>query len=187
METSSVVDVAVLQEVTAFQSSPNNDVVRRDTEIQETDNNMAKLVHTVQFIKRWAHSYEKPTDAVTRSEFMHKHGYFRGETAGESGWVAVKKHRRNLYLSPTSRYLYWWTFIVALSVLYETFIIIARQTFEQLHRSDWTIAIWVTIDVIVDLVYLLDMIVQFRTGEWVYTVIRSMHCFVGQTLTRLDY
>ena len=165
-------DTAALQEVTTtFQSPPpNNDVVvRGETEIQETDNNMAKLVHTVSFIKRWSQTYERPTgSAVTRSEFMHRHGYFRGEpadSAGESDWVAVQTHRRNLHLSPTSRYLYWWTFIVALFVLYETFIIIARQTFEQLHGTKWGIAIWVTIDVIADLVFLIDIIIQFKTGE----------------------
>lgn len=55
-----------------------------------------------------------------------------------------------------------WLGVVTLAVLYNLWTCILRQAFREVQQS--CSACWITIDVVCDLVYLLDILVQFRTG-----------------------
>lgn len=66
-------------------------------------------------------------------------------------------------INPNGNVLYYWLALVTVAVLYNIFLIIARETFEQL-QEDY-VPLWITLDYLCDLVYVGDMIVQFFTGR----------------------
>ncbi|PVD31716.1 hypothetical protein C0Q70_07134 [Pomacea canaliculata] len=59
-------------------------------------------------------------------------------------------------------FMFNWLGVVTLAVLYNLWTCILRQAFREVQQS--CSACWITIDVVCDLVYLLDILVQFRTG-----------------------
>ena len=122
-----------------------------------------KLARTVHYMKKFSLSSEETSTAKDRSEFMVKHKY-NDETLAEDGWVAVTKKNRFVF-KPNKRYFYWWLFIVTLSVLYNGFVIVARQTFKQLQATSWRNGFWLTLDYTADIIYITDTIIQFRTGN----------------------
>ena len=143
-----------------------------------------KLVSTVKFIKKWTQREEDT--AKGREAFLKR---FKlsvpnidsastvaatpsikdqdGETRGN--WVPVKRRRisrwlRHLYFNPMNVSLYRWLIVITIAVLYNAYVIIARQTFSQLQDQPWKVGVWLTLDYIADAIYILDMIIQFRTG-----------------------
>ncbi len=65
-------------------------------------------------------------------------------------------------LSPDDNTMFAWLIILNMCVLYNIWLIIARQSFEKLqifYREYWIIA-----DYVVDAIYALDILIQFRTG-----------------------
>lgn len=143
-----------------------------------------KLVSTVEFIKKWTQREEDT--AKGREAFLKR---FKlsvpnidsastvaatpsvkdqdGETRGN--WVPVKRRRisrwlRHLYFNPMNVSLYRWLIVITIAVLYNAYVIIARQTFSQLQDQPWKVGVWLTLDYIADAIYILDMIIQFRTG-----------------------
>ena len=53
--------------------------------------------------------------------------------------------------------------MISLSVLYNYFLIIVRETFDEL--NDMVLPLWLLLDYAADLVYGLDMLVQLFTSE----------------------
>ena len=78
--------------------------------------------------------------------------------------VYVDRLRRMLVIDPSSDTYYRWLFVISIAVLYNVLMIIARSVFWKLHDGN-LLAIWLFFDYICDFIYLLDMAVQFRTGE----------------------
>ena len=74
---------------------------------------------------------------------------------------SVRTKRR--VINPNGNVLYYWLLLVTLAVLYNIFLIIARETFEQLQEE--YVPLWITLDYLCDLVYVGDMIIQFFTGR----------------------
>ena len=72
-------------------------------------------------------------------------------------------HKIRRVINPTGNVLYYWLALVTVAVLYNIFLIIARETFEQL-QEDY-LALWITLDYLCDLVYVGDMVIQFFTGR----------------------
>jgi hypothetical protein len=65
-------------------------------------------------------------------------------------------------LSPDDNTTFIWLIVLTMCVLYNIWLIIARQSFEKLqifYREYWIIA-----DYVVDTIYALDVLIQFRTG-----------------------
>jgi hypothetical protein len=63
---------------------------------------------------------------------------------------------------PSGRLCYYWSMIVSLAFLYNFWVIIYRFAFEEISAS--TMAIWLTLDSVADLIYVLDIGFHFRTG-----------------------
>ena len=82
-----------------------------------------------------------------------------GRNKNPNGSVRTKRR----VINPNGNVLYYWLLLVTLAVLYNIFLIIARETFEQL-QEDY-VALWITLDYLCDLVYVGDMIIQFFTGR----------------------
>ena len=128
-----------------------------------------KLARTFRYMKKFSMSTEESSTSKDRSEFMVKHKY-NDTTLADDGWVPVTK-KTHFIFKPNTRFIYWWMFIVLLFALYNVFIIIARQTFTQLHSTNLFIGLWLTIDSIADIVYIADMVIRSRTGKLLYYLI----------------
>ena len=149
------------------------------------DGAFAKIARTVQFIKVWAKRAEKPSEA--RDEFLGKfkmtgpniddalsHGVDSGvEKAG--GEVSVRSKRRRVFFNPSGIWLYRWLGVITVAVLYNAFLIIVRETFDQLNSN--FLPLWLVLDVAADVIYLLDMLVRFLTSESAPIII-IVHCII---------
>ena len=70
----------------------------------------------------------------------------------------------------TLRYMYMnihvhyrWLFVITMAVLYNYFLIIVRETFYQL--NDVVLPLWLLLDYVADVIYLVDMFVQLFTSK----------------------
>lgn len=63
---------------------------------------------------------------------------------------------------PSGRLVYYWSMIVSLAFIYNSWVIVYRFAFEEI--SSDTVFMWLTLDGIADLIYILDVVVHFRIG-----------------------
>ena len=56
-----------------------------------------------------------------------------------------------------------WLFVITLAVLYNYFLIIVRETFDELNTN--LLPLWLFLDYTADLVYISDMFVQLFTSK----------------------
>ena len=126
-------------------------------------------------IKQWAK--RSPESELDRKDSFLKKFRMTGpniDSAYTNGNNALHNNGRNKNLNgsvrtkrrvinPNGNVLYYWLLLVTLAVLYNIFLIIARETFEQL-QEDY-VPLWITLDYLCDLVYVGDMIIQFFTGR----------------------
>lgn len=69
-------------------------------------------------------------------------------------------------IDPNSRFYYNWLIIFLLCYLYNLIFLIARTVFWQLQQIEYEF-VWLLIDYgICDLIYLLDIFIKFRTGNF---------------------
>ncbi|XP_076254804.1 cyclic nucleotide-gated channel alpha-3 isoform X1 [Rhynchophorus ferrugineus] len=73
---------------------------------------------------------------------------------GSTGWSFV--------FDPAGRLCYYWSMIVSLACLYNLWVIIYRFAFREIDAS--TIIMWFCLDYFADFLYLMDILVHFRTG-----------------------
>ena len=66
-------------------------------------------------------------------------------------------------IDPSSTAYYRWLGVISVAVLYNLSLVIARSVFWKLQEG--YLALWFTLDYTADIVYLMDMFVQFRTGK----------------------
>lgn len=151
----------------------------------------AKAVRTVQIMQSWSKKVEKVEKAEVVEEKQKKEEFarrFSRHTVNDSdplveveggthdrrsrlnSYVAVTKSKiryciRNPYLNPMTNVLYYWLIVISFAALYNAGVIIARETFEQLQDEPWKLAIWFAFDYTADIIYIIDMIVQCRTGN----------------------
>lgn len=69
-------------------------------------------------------------------------------------------------MDPSSQLYYRWLCIISLACLYNLVIIIARTVFWKL--QDDYLSVWLTLDYLCDAIYLLDIFVQLRTGQFYF-------------------
>ena len=80
----------------------------------------------------------------------------------------VKKKFANFTIDPNKKLLYYWLLIFSLCYLYNLIFLIARTVFWLLQEIDEQY-VWFILDYgIADFVYLLDILIKFRTGYLVY-------------------
>ena len=142
---------------------------------EHNENAFAKLVRTVQLIKKWA-SRTPESDLDRKDSFLKKFtmtspnidsAFVNHDT--QHGDQSDRKHEGNIFsersivFNPGGNVLYYWLFVVTIAVLYNIFLLIARETFDQL--QDKYLPLWLTLDYLCDLVYVGDMAIQFLTGR----------------------
>jgi len=67
-----------------------------------------------------------------------------------------------LVFDPAGRLAYWWSFIVTIAFLYNFWVLVYRSAFDEISTTN--MAIWLTLDYVADLMYILDILVKLRTG-----------------------
>ena len=143
-------------------------------ETQEAETTFAKLVRTLQFIKRWTGRTERPPDqrdaflerfriTVPYIDDAYQYEGASGEVADGSGAVVSQPKRNRWTFNPSAIWLYRWLAVVSLAVVYNTFVVILRTTFTEINES--VLGLWLTLDYAADTIYLIDILVQFRTSE----------------------
>jgi len=63
---------------------------------------------------------------------------------------------------PSGRLVYYWSVVVSLAFLYNFWVIIYRTAFDEIQGS--TVLIWFSLDYMADFVYLMDILIHFRTA-----------------------
>lgn len=76
--------------------------------------------------------------------------------------IKRKPCRMTFIFDPAGRFYYFWTMIVSVTFAYNLWIISYRYAFDEI-TSD-TVVFWFTLDYTADLIYLLDLLISFRTG-----------------------
>ncbi|UJR08291.1 hypothetical protein I4U23_012562 [Adineta vaga] len=75
---------------------------------------------------------------------------------------ATRRTRFTFIFDPSGRLSYYWTSIISLAFLYNFWIIIFRYSFHELTSKNFLI--WFIFDYLCDLIYLLDIMFNFRTA-----------------------
>ena len=83
-------------------------------------------------------------------------------------------------VDPSSTAYYRWLAVISAAVLYNLLLIIARSVFWQLR--DQGAIVWFVLDYSCDLVYLIDMFVQLRTGQLRATRVYRLQLLVTTAL-----
>jgi len=78
---------------------------------------------------------------------------------GCSGWRGLYK---TFTVDPSSRFYYRWLVVISIAVVYNLVIVVARTVFWKLH--DQYLFYWIVFDYLADVVYVIDIAVNMRTG-----------------------
>uniref|UniRef100_A0A4W5LXD0 Cyclic nucleotide gated channel subunit alpha 2 n=1 Tax=Hucho hucho TaxID=62062 RepID=A0A4W5LXD0_9TELE len=132
----------------------------------------ALLVNLVVILREWAHrslleEEERPDSFLER---------FRGpelrtapsrisNTQPDANGNNTKGRFRKwgvFVVSPSDDMYYRWLFVIAIAVLYNWILIVARACFDKLQTSNYIC--WLVLDYLSDAVYILDTCVRLRTG-----------------------
>ncbi|XP_022084450.1 cyclic nucleotide-gated cation channel alpha-3-like [Acanthaster planci] len=138
-----------------------------DVEKRRKESAMGKIVGTLQVIKGWVtrggEEQTKRADSfLERLAMAGPQMEDRSRVGTELGDGGTERPARVRVIERSDVFYYRWLAIIALAVLYNWYIIIARMSFTQL-QLQYT-AVWLTLDYVCDIVYILDIVVQFRTG-----------------------
>ncbi|XP_068124270.1 cyclic nucleotide-gated channel alpha-3 isoform X3 [Hyperolius riggenbachi] len=75
---------------------------------------------------------------------------------------ANRKKREIFVVDPASNFYYRWLSIISIPVLYNWCFLVCRACFDELQKNN--IILWLVLDYSADFVYILDVLVRFRTG-----------------------
>ncbi|XP_010769825.1 cyclic nucleotide gated channel subunit alpha 2b [Notothenia coriiceps] len=133
---------------------------------------MSRLVSLVVRLREWAHrgmlEEERPDSFLER---------FRGPElrmppsrisntqpdANGNNPKGIFRKKWNLFVvSPSDNAYYRWLSVIAVAVLYNWFIVVARACFEKLQVGNYIC--WLVLDYLSDFVYIMDTCVRLRTG-----------------------
>ncbi|XP_068124269.1 cyclic nucleotide-gated channel alpha-3 isoform X2 [Hyperolius riggenbachi] len=73
-----------------------------------------------------------------------------------------EKKREIFVVDPASNFYYRWLSIISIPVLYNWCFLVCRACFDELQKNN--IILWLVLDYSADFVYILDVLVRFRTG-----------------------
>ena len=127
---------------------------------------LANIARTLQFARSWL----KRSRAVSAERTPRVDSFLEKlEMAGPSHVTRNNNHQSDpkcslTIVDPSSAFHYHWLILVSMSVLYNWIFIIARTAFADLQNR--SVALWLVLDYVSDLVYVLDMVIQFNTGKY---------------------
>ncbi|KAL6463073.1 hypothetical protein MHYP_G00274640 [Metynnis hypsauchen] len=134
---------------------------------------LSRLVNLVVTLREWAHrslmeEEERPDSFLERfrgPEVRAATSHGRTDQAGADGTKTkqtIKEKWEGLIISQSDDVYYYWLFFIALAVLYNWVLLVARACFDDLQTQNNIL--WLVLDYICDLIYILDSFVRLRTG-----------------------
>ena len=85
------------------------------------------------------------------------------DTDNEAECLNDLKNESGLFVvNPDENFMFYWLTVTTVSVLYNLWTSIAREAFPEIGAG--YVEVWMAADAVVDLVYVIDIVVQFRTG-----------------------
>ncbi|KAM5145379.1 cyclic nucleotide-gated channel alpha-2 [Mantella aurantiaca] len=136
---------------------------------------LSRIVRLVVVLREWAHRSLRDQDQRPDS-FLDR---FRGpeqqttganpgkEKQNQDAKVETKtapklKLSERFVVDPSGRWYYRWLLVITLPVLYNWFLLVVRACFDDLQTN--FIIVWLTLDYVCDIIYIMDIIIRFRTG-----------------------
>ncbi|XP_043560209.1 cyclic nucleotide-gated olfactory channel-like [Chiloscyllium plagiosum] len=131
---------------------------------------LSRIVHLVVVLRDWAHrslqeKEPRPDSFLERfrgPELRTVVSRVSGNTAQEEGQPRKKRQRSVFVLDPANSVYYLWLTVITLPVIYNWCFLVCRACFDSLQMQHLTI--WLTIDYISDVIYIIDVFVRLRTG-----------------------
>ncbi|XP_014901548.1 cyclic nucleotide-gated olfactory channel [Poecilia latipinna] len=134
---------------------------------------ISRLVKLVVRLREWAHrslveEEERPDSFLERFRGPElrtapsRNSITQPDANGNNAKGILRKRWELLVVSPSDDAYYRWLFVIAIAVLYNWLLVIARACFDKLQVSIYIC--WLVLDYISDTVYILDSFVRLRTG-----------------------
>ncbi|XP_054899706.1 cyclic nucleotide gated channel subunit alpha 2b [Poeciliopsis prolifica] len=134
---------------------------------------ISRLVKLVVRLREWAHrslveEEERPDSFLERFRGPElraapsRNSITQPDANGNNAKGILRKRWELFVVSPSDDAYYRWLFVIAIAVLYNWFLVIARACFDKLQVSIYIC--WLVLDYISDTVYILDSFVRLRTG-----------------------
>jgi hypothetical protein len=161
-------------------TSVSKESIDKTTESSEVTNNNSdddpettfpKVARTIQMASTWLKKSRKRSQQQRADSFLDRLEMFGpsvtlGNIEPSEDPFDMSKFNvatyKNWTVDPSGRTLFVWLVVVAVAVLYNLIFIIARQCFHELHNG--YAVLWFVLDYLCDIIYGLDIFVQFRTG-----------------------
>ncbi|XP_013389517.1 cyclic nucleotide-gated cation channel alpha-3-like [Lingula anatina] len=149
-----------------------SEIIRIEQQSSEEDRfyqtTLGKVVKTLQTIHTWA-TGKRHSDVDRRPDsFLERFAMGGSSIIDEEGKIVHRRkdsdfrNFKNWVIDPSEPLYYKWLAIISLSILYNIVFIIARAVFWELQEN--YVPLWLTLDYLSDAVYILDMVIHFRTG-----------------------
>ena len=125
---------------------------------------LAQVARTLQMVSSWLNRTRTNSDnqAPRVDSFLEKL-----EMAGPSHFTGdntfTNASSSSIFVDPSHAFHFYWLMVVTICVLYNWIFIIARAAFADLQSR--SIILWLVLDYVSDLVYIVDMVIQFKTGK----------------------
>lgn len=180
LNSNDTLDKSVLRGISSVPKE-NTDNTTETSEVITTSNsdesepNFPKVARTIQMASTWLKKSRKKSQQQRADSFLERLEMFDptvslGSLDPSRDPFDTSKFNvatyKNWTVDPSGRTLFVWLVVVAIAVLYNLMFIIARQCFHQLHDSNP--AMWFVLDYVCDVIYGLDILVQFRTGNHIH-------------------
>ncbi|XP_018432469.1 PREDICTED: cyclic nucleotide-gated olfactory channel-like [Nanorana parkeri] len=136
---------------------------------------LSRIVHLVVILREWAQRSLRDQDQRPDSFLDRLHGPEAQATEGNAGKEKQSQARKaeaktkhlwmlseRFVVDPSGKWYYRWLLVIALSVLYNWFLLVVRACFDDLQTN--YVRAWLTLDYVCDIVYIIDIIIRFRTG-----------------------
>lgn len=149
----------------------NSEIVRIDQKTAQDETYQVtafgRIVKTLQYIKTWASGGVKTQPMHGPDSFLERFA-MGGKTLQieqmetKQRKISDIKYWHGIVVDPSGNFYYRWLAVTSMAVIYNILLIVARSAFGELQRK--YVALWITLDYLSDLVYVIDMGVRLKTG-----------------------
>ncbi|KAM9385737.1 cyclic nucleotide-gated cation channel-like [Pholidichthys leucotaenia] len=134
---------------------------------------ISRLVNLVVRLREWAHrslleEEERPDSFLERFRGPElrtapsRNSNTQPDVSDNNAKRIIRKKWELFVVSPSDNAYYHWLFVIALAVLYNWFLIVARACFDRLQVGNYIC--WLVLDYLTDTVYIIDTLIRLRTG-----------------------
>ena len=158
---------------TAAEGIGNNEVhANKESNEKSSGSAMVHVAKTLQLASSWLNKTRaKRTENTPRVDSFLEKLEMAGPSHVTRNSRKLDSSASSIMIDPSGSLHYCWLIIVTISVLYNWIFIIARTAFLDLQIN--TLSLWLTLDYLSDIIYIVDMVIQFKTGKQLLTTAGS--------------